>query len=744
MTATETRSDADTPPPAQEHRQHPPERLSGLRTPLVVAAVVGLLALFPLIKNPIFYFWDDSAAAFLPYWHEIGNQLLSGNWPVLRPDMWMGGNLAGEAQISLWNPVSLLNYALVALLPDLALAATVVKVEFLIVLALGVYFLAREYGAKEFAAAVVAISLPVSGYTLYVDASAWIAGLIGFAYLTHFWWSLRRFSRGLLNPIVPFLFGALAMTTGNPYGALGVIVVLLVIGVERLLIKDIKRFWQIVMLGGSVGLTGLVAFLPLLTGAAVTWRKPAGVFNNGFMVPGIGDLATMSSPTYLPRIEMFDPTFTTFPMTYLAWFILPLAPWLSFRAMRAGLRARFGLFLFGTIYLLMAIAPSDLWLFRWPARLTQYVFLPVLVLVAIALSVGLRTSQWRRRALGSAAIIFVGTYQAWATTPQNVEWHAAAFVLVSAGTAAAVWVVLKHRAKLLPPVLVSGTALVLLMQVLVMPHNGNITPWFFPSNVAELKERFADRYTGNTLQIAEIGPAIGRHGYSPDGAWRDLLFGNMYHVAGVKAQNSYTGIGFTTFAEELEMEYHGGTKPVAYQRLWQKQPGNGGKTLADLMRLETVVVLNDYVPDFDPAKPPAGWSVKQTTHIVNVLHRNAKIDWPDGRVSYAAPGVRVSEDRVDGFTGETVKYSGSGRMTFAMLAWPGWKATVDGKPVEVKQGPAGLLQLDLPQAANGTLVLSYFPPGWGLGIPLLGIGLLFGVGFSVLVAVRTRRERARA
>ncbi|WP_377854721.1 hypothetical protein [Allokutzneria oryzae] len=736
---TETRRDADAAP-AQENRRQATERLSGWRTPLVVSVVVGLLALFPLIKNRIFYFWDDSAAAFLPYWHEIGNQLLSGTWPVLRPDMWMGGNLAGEAQISLWNPVSLLNYVLVALLPDLAVAATMVKIEFMIVLALGVYFLAREYGAKEFAAAVVAISLPVSGYTLYVDASAWVAGLIGFAYLTHFWWSLRRFSRGRLNPIVPFVFGALAMTTGNPYGALGVIVVLLVIGVERLLIKDIRKFWELVLVGGAVGMTGLVAFLPLLTGAAVTWRQPSGIYNSGFMVPGLGDLLAMSSPTYLPRVQMFEPDFTTFPMAYLAWFILPLAPWLSFRAMRARLRERFGIFLFGTIYLLMTIAPSDLWLFRWPARLIQYVYLPVCVLVAIALSVGLRTSNWRRRALGSAALIFVGTYQSWAQSPQNIEWHAPAFVLAAGGTAAAVWVVFKHRAKLLPPVLVTGTALVLLMQVLVMPMNGNVTPWYFPHNVAELKDRFADRYTGNTLQVAEIWPAIERHGYSPNGAWRDLLFGNMYHVAGVKAQNSYTGIGYNSFANALCMEYHGGVCPESYNELW-KEAGGTGRTLADLMRLETVVVLNGFVPGFDASRPPAGWSVRQTTDIVTVLHRDAKIDWPQGRLANAAPGVRVGDDLSTGFTGETMKYSGSGRVTFAMLAWPGWSATVDGKPLEVRQGPAGLLQLDLPQSANGTVQLRYFPPGWSLGIPLLGFGVLVGVGFSVLVAVRKRRPR---
>lgn len=77
------------------------DRKRGLLTALAVAVVVAVLAQFPLLHNRIFYFWDDSAAAFLPDWHYIGNQLLNGTWPTMSPEMWMGGNIAGETMMGL-------------------------------------------------------------------------------------------------------------------------------------------------------------------------------------------------------------------------------------------------------------------------------------------------------------------------------------------------------------------------------------------------------------------------------------------------------------------------------------------------------------------------------------------------------------------------------------------------------------------------------------------------------------------
>ena len=81
-------------------------------------------------------------------------------------------------------------------------------------------------------AAVAAVTVPFAGVTLYFDAASWSSGLTAFAFVPWFWWTLRRSARGELTPIVPFVAGYLAMTAGNPYGALGACLAVVGLAVE--------------------------------------------------------------------------------------------------------------------------------------------------------------------------------------------------------------------------------------------------------------------------------------------------------------------------------------------------------------------------------------------------------------------------------------------------------------------------------------------------------------------------------
>jgi hypothetical protein len=721
---------------------------------------VALLAQLPVLRNRLFYFWDDSATEYLPQWYRIGEQLRAGHWPVLDPTMWMGGNHAAWMMMGLFNPVSLGNDVLVSLLPDLALAATLVKTEFLVLLAVGVYLLAGEYGAGRPAAAAVAIALPFAGYTLYFDASSWAAGLAAFAWLPLVWWSLRRFTRGRTGPIVPVFLGFLAMTTGNPYGAVGVLVVLLAVGVEHVLRNRGRGLGGLAVVGVAIGLTGVVVYLPLAASAAVTWRAGWGVGNDGFLVPHLSDLLGMSAPTYQPQY----PTFGTgsgpigTPAMYVAWFLLPLVPWLRWSALRHRVRDLAGLAVFGAVYLVLLVGPSNVWLFRWPARLTEYVALPIGVAFAVVLTAGLRTDRPRRRATTSVLLVLAGGYLSWASVPASPRRHLAAVVLVLVLLAGAL-LAARYRPRYLAAVLVVGTAAGLGLQLAVYPDNPNVVSWRYPHDMAAMRADLG-RYHGNTLQVADEQAIAAVAPMTPDGAFRDLLLGNGSHAAGVDALNSYSGIGYTAFSDALCMNYYGGTCADAYPRLWRTVPGTTAD-LADLLRLRTIVLLNGYTddqptgpsgftdrhlsstvdPTTPPVDPPRGWAVTERTPLVTVLGRETPVDFPDGRLSWHGADLRVTTDRAEG-AAERVRYTGRGPAVFAALAWPGWHATVDGRPVPVRQGPAGLIAVDLPPSAGdgSTLALSFRPPGFAIGLPLLAAGLLLGVGYAV--APRVRRPRS--
>jgi hypothetical protein len=723
-------------------------------TALLVAAVVAVLAQIPLATNRFFYLWDDSAAQFLPVWHRIGTDLLAGHWDPLVPGMWNGGNFAAEALYGIWNPVELLDAVFTSASGDLLVAAIVIKTQFLVVLTLGVYAVCREYGAHRAASAVVAVALPFSGFTLYFDTSSWISGLMGFAWTTHFWWSARRYLRGRLNPAVPIAFGLLIVTTGNPYGLLGLVVVLSALTVESLVAGQRRAVWRLAGLGAVAAAVSVLVFLPLVLSAAVTTRSPgSGIMNTGFLVPGVGDLLNLSAPAYLPHSVSWHTAFWTVPATYLAWFIAPLAPWLDWRRVLRRPRRLAGVGLLAVVYLAMTVGPSQIWLFRWPLRVIEYAYLGLGVVLALALSEAPRTDQARRRAAATAAIVVVGGYLSWSAQPGKLRTVLVATVLVGLLS----WLMVR-RVRVEHPLsrlLVGGTVAVLGFQAVAFPANENVTDWHPQHDVASMKQHFGALYQGNTLLVGDPGAEANRLGGRH--VWHYLPGGSLLQVAGVTSLNNYTGVSYRVYMKHLCMSYYGGTCQSLYPRLWRKDTDSPAQ-IADLLRLQTVVLqtrqhvadaLNPpVVPGVKPAKPlvlPAGWAMRKLDDYTLVLNRRSPLPWPDGRVSYAAASLHVTADDVatDGI-GETVRYTGSGEVRIAVLLWPGWRAAVDGHDVQLKGTDVGIVKVVLPRARQGgsTLRLTFRPPGYRIGqaTALLGLGL---AALIIALWYRSRRRLRR-
>src|SRR3954465_2459137 len=290
-TATAGPQDGDVPRGTADSRLA--TRLHRLPEWLVTLGV-GLLAagvcVIPQWRGTFFYYVGDQYEQFAPLWHVFGEQLRAGHWPTMDPAGWAGGNYAAEALLGIWNPVNLLDFVLVSLFHDLSRAAFAVMVQMLGILAMGTFLLARGAGARRVPAVLIAIAIPVSGFTLWYEASGWPAGLMAFTWVTHFWWSSRRHARGELNPLVPFLFGGLTITVGNPYGALGVLVVSVAIGVELLLQRRWARLASLAVMAGCVAALAAVVFLPLLGADSVSARQElADIANDTFLVPDVGD-----------------------------------------------------------------------------------------------------------------------------------------------------------------------------------------------------------------------------------------------------------------------------------------------------------------------------------------------------------------------------------------------------------------------------------------------------------------------
>ena len=567
-------------------------------------------------------------------------------------------------------------------------------VEFIAILAMGTYLLAREYGAGRVASVVVAVAIPVSGFTLWYEASGWPAGLMAFTWVTHFWWSARRHARGRMIPLVPFLFGFLAMTTGNPYAALGMVIVLAAIALELLVQRRFARLGHLVLMGACVGVVALLVFLPLLGTSDVSARQQLAVIaNDTFMVPDLGDLAAASSPTYLPSITNWNgAVLESLPSTYFAWFLLPLLPWMRWTTIRERFTGLISLVAVIGVYLLATVGPSNLWLFRWPLRLIEYLYLGVAVLFAVALSAGLATDRFRKRAAASAAIVVTGAYLSWAVQPAGItRVHVAGLVGVAVLVALAVTLYVRRGMAALGAVLVVGTVGVVTMQTTAFPP---VPEGWVPNYPAyDLSDMAAGTVDdeGRVLQLAAISAVTSEQMRSGD-----ILFGNLPGATGIETMTSYSGIGFLEFNDALCIDYRGATCPEAFDRLWRLAGDGVNAPLIDALGVSTLVLQNEQVPGEDEADPRDGWRVAEQSDVRTVWVREEPPAY-DGRVTWAAPGIDVVGDS-SALRRETVEYRAdeAGPIVLARLAWPGYTATVDGRELEVQNGPAGLVVLDVP------------------------------------------------
>jgi hypothetical protein len=720
-----------------------PRRRSGL-VPTVLAGLVAVTGLLPLIRNQYFYYWDDTAAAFMPGWHAIGTRLLDGSLPFMLPEFWSAGNFAAESLYGLYNPVIMADSVVIALLPDLAVGAIVVKLQFMVILAIGVYLLCREYGARTRFAFVAGFAMPFAGYTMYFDAVGWMSALIAFSWIPHVWWSTRGAAQGRRNPLIAIVFGYLAMSTGNPYGAVGVVVVYMALLVELLVNKHWTDVRTLVVSGAAVALTGSITYLPLLLTTSVTVRSQSDVANDGSLVPSIGDVLNLSSPTALPHMQAFASIGMTVPVGYLAWFIVPLLPWIRWHSVARLRSAAVSLAVFAGAFTLLTLAPSNLWMFRWPLRLLEYLQLPALVVIAVALSAGLHRTHLQRRALITTGLLLLQVYLAWAGKPDLIGTHAIGFGVTVALAALTLTAYYRRPSSLAPALAAGGLVLMVLQSTQWFTGNYNFTPWKFPHNVAQLHDQFAERYPGTTFVVsipAKIPP--GQHAPYPQ--WNDLLSGSAWHTAGVRSVNGYSGISFEHFVNALCIAYYGGT-PCAdtIPRLVSTSPGTA-LPWYDAMKLDTIVVQNSGGYDDIARVLPPNWQVSDEGGVT-VARRLSAQPWPDGRLAEATPGLTASSDSTPTDQTERVSVTGSGTLTFARLAWPGYSAQLDGHDIPVSASPGGLLQVAVPSSAprGSQVTIKWATPGSGLAIGLFAAGALLAAGQLAVRGVNRRRRRLLA
>lgn len=689
-------------------------------------------ALIPLLTNRRFYFYDDTQSGAFGIWFEIGEKLRSGEWPLFSEVAWGAGNYAAEGQWGLWNPLIMLIGLGASGTASPVTFVTVLKIVILCLLALGTYLLCREYKASRPLALMAGVSVPLTGFTVYMDAASWVTGLMVFAFLPLTWYGLKRIMDGK-NPSVGLISGYMLVTIGYVHGTLMLVLLFLGLLLEVSKARSLYSLMRLVLAGVVLGFVAIAVYLPGVLTAPVTARE-SGISNTGFLTPDLTGFASSWIGSGLPQVSGWWGPYSPVPLLYIAWFF-PLVALIDFQRARRALGKLRAVLFFGTASLALVLAPSDLGPLRFPVRLTPYVSLALLVVLCVLLSQCRVSVLSRARVATLAGIVVAGTYFAWAQIP-NPGVHLKFAALSTAGLSILLGLMYSKlqvswiRWRQMPVLLM---VCVTLATTFGQHHYFRATPlpdFGLPDDVKafDLPIQEAQGVTFVSGNPATLGPEV----------WDETLLANSWYLNDNQVQNLYTPLMFRTYAEDLCLDPHGWTCPAAAAKLFSEDEKTG-RLLVDLVSVDSVQLIREKDDEGASAvramEVPEGWHVAEITDNTLLWVRNTpQLD--TGDVVWQSNGVELTTVSVDSrkvvLRVDTLPAAGGGKAVLSRLHWPGYQADGAGF-LEPLRGY--LIQLDLSNSSEGEdIIIEFEPPGWHVVVPSITAALVLMMSWMLLDA----------
>jgi hypothetical protein len=685
----------------------------------------GLTAL--LLQNGR-YFWNgDTPAAYYGWWYHLGDLVRHGQWSTLDPHAWKAGNLAAEGQWALWNPLIIGLGLLTTVVQQTLVLATVVKIVVAVGGALGVFRLARSYGAAVPASYVAAVAAPMGGMTQYLDLPSWWAGQLIWALVPWVWWAVRRTTVRGANPLAALALGYVLVTVGYVYGTIMLVVVLLACLVDVWVARDRVALLKVLGMGALLGLVAVTVYLPGVLTSPVTARSEEFRFGGKFTVEPLALLAGVLPTSAVPNTSQH-----VAPYAYLVWF-LPVIAWLDWRRFRAGWRPIGGLLFFLLATLAIVDGLGQLGPLRWPLRLQPFLVEAVVVAVAVTWTrFGLRRPSPRRLAVSLAWVVISGLLSVrWV----DARWrdHLVAVVVVAAGLVV-LWALVR-AGRPVRAALAAGlvTLVVLAVQHTAYPDLPSPNRWP-PTDLAA----FRAPLSGAVGDVMQVGASDNLLQTDPPGD--DLLLGSAWYLNPHTVQSTYTTISFLKYKDRYCAYYQGDTCGEALASLFSIEPTTG-KRRVDLLGVSSLMLISQDFPRQRLDHPPSGWRVAARTTNTTLWVRTHPLPGA-GAVAWSSPGTQVSDVRIadsgTSFRVDAVPAAG-GTVVLSLLDWPGYHTTAGtlADPVD-----GYLLTVRLPASAQGeTVRVGFHPPGWTVEVAAWGLALAAGAGWSLVYAVRRRRAR---
>lgn len=698
---------------------------------IACAVVTVLVAGFPLLIEPHFFYTDDYQTYFMPMFHEVARLVSQGQAPFITDRIWRGGALLAEYQPAVLNPISLLLYLGIYQMHSAPAAAAVFSLTHLALFAAGTYVLCRALRCAPTYAALAAVTAPTTEWILYWGAANWIPALVSIAWLP---WALAALAKlyGDMKWFLPAVLGtAMVIVSGWPFALLALAIVVLIVSlfvVPHYFRENFQRLFPVYLALLTAALLAAPAILPMIPYARYSERPFETLIRWRSTLAAV---TAVGMPFYRSIWSGFSGVKpVALPMTYVAWFapvVIANAGWKKL------LRNPVECCIFQIALWLAAISMLPmLGQFRWMFRLLPYYHLAVIVLVALILN---RADAERQdlRVVPTIAAIALPLVIAVVSVPRMLDLYAAsaalAFALAMAG------LVLQKSGRFVWAVFAVVSNILVFWSVnysFVTPEyptypNSMRSPFLMSEGpVAEGAKRHISISRTTALVVADD--------------WRDLKPGNTSLFTSVVNVGGYSPFDPKPYRQHFCPDYLGmASCPEIVQHL--SVPIGPEGNLLDLMRVEEVSIVDrDIASLFDLATARKWRSVARPTGTTLFTRDLGANSLPDP-VSWSADHM---DQRVIVHTASQIvmdvdnQADAEGAIVMARAWYPGWKAELDGVSLPVDALYGILLEVKIPPHTRGHLVIDYWPAGLNAGMGMSALGF---VVLLVVLVLQSRRGR---
>jgi hypothetical protein len=681
----------------------------------VMGAAVGII---PWLFRHRFYFHDDMQHQHMPIFLHIGRMLRAGEMPILSLASFSSGNLLGEYQFAVMNPVSLALYSVLPSIPSLETGAAFLACFFYGVLASGTYALARAHGVERPGAGMAALVMATNNLIAYWFAASWFPVFVSLAWFVWAWAFLARAHSSRLDWALAVVFCYLTITSGWPQTTimLGLACVLVALQTWR----SEGTYRAATPLAALLAAT-LLASMTLLALTSVTEvaARYRGVMNNNVFVPNLRDLLAMSSPFHRGFMSWGGYKLTGTPIFFLAWFVIPLLPLIEWRRVDWRRPELLTLLVLAGLSLFATQGPEEFYMVRWPFRYVPYFHIALLVLFMAVVSRAGFARPTPARILWVALLVVLTGLSSLQADPGGWPLHLSG--MVGCAVAAAVFLLTPERARTIRFVWLGAVSLAFFAATHAQFRlNADVPDWGLPAAVET--ELAANSAPGAyTMYLGWLGhPA-------DTGRLEEYRTGMMPRVRETAMINGYTPIGHRAGSDFLCMNMFGETCPEGIPRLFEREPDTG-VPYVDLLRIDRLTAMKGPHLDRLLTLLDETWRLESAAARTQRYARELPNAGLPGTVSWVSPGAALESAREINPTREEVRIARpEGQPTtvvFARLWWPGYQAEFNGEPLATRVHAGFLVAVDVPAGAgSGILTLRFRPPRFSAGIAGVAGGL---------------------